>query len=260
MVNADILQVFSVVLAAAALAVAIYSRRKQRKVEKRLNRKEDLKSLADDLDDLRLYSEDLESNLRNPFNHDDLAMHLSSAARELLAVNHDSSQTPEVEYNLSIESDTEQIKPADPDELLDNLKQNTRIHLSIAVGSTIDEYDGYFGGSIDQALWPADGFYDSLSDAKESHPELLDEFDTGIISDIEEKVDSIIIALAIEIIEIDEPVDFPVHEYEGTREISQAVFETAFYYNGIEEDLNELSNLNNQLADLRADVLQVSYS
>jgi hypothetical protein len=257
----DWLGFFGVVFGAAGLGLAFYSQVKQKKFEKQLERKEELRALSEQLEKVKDLEEPMNMLVSNPFSHEDLDLNLRSLGRDVLAQADATDGVPIVRVSeVSVgHGDSKQVYES-PDQVLQALKDGKLINVVFIADGNYDNFDRRRRYRFGRFLcWPS-MFYRALDEIEKKNEGLVEQFSPELSNDIESTLDRIVVNLFDNIFLNKDGIEFDPVKYENADELGKDVLIKFLSYDGIEEDMEDFSELSNNVENVRTTVLQASYS
>lgn len=243
-----------------AVLLSLYSIYRNRDLRKQFERKEKLGELADKIATLEERLERFQSLIGDPTAERDFSIILFQISRETLAFEHTSDQLPKFVLKYGVR-DTELDDNLDvfgeEDSPTDYLKGGGNMWPDFRIEQS---EESHLGNALDLNFPFAliGDAYSVIDELEEEHGELVEEFDPGFLSELESHLDAIVSGMFrsahYATVEVDPD------EFEDADEIGLFVFKELFYYDGISEDLDGLTDQRDDLNELRQLVLQTSYS
>lgn len=247
-------QFIGIAISLVAITISLHTKYKQR-------RKDRLKDLAAKLKSIRRNSERIGEVLENPRSHEDLDLRLYELPREMFACHHETGdEDVSILLTISTGFGEESKELEDRSEIFDRYKNNDRLHLQLKVGNPDQLY------ASDRQYHMTDPFrytsyiYEKISKIEEEYGSVIEEFNETLLGDLESHLDAMLKQHTDHLIVKSNIFSMNVNEFESADEIGEAVFRTMFYYNGLEDDLEELDEKLGEVEELRTTVLQTSYS
>lgn len=256
-----------------AAAYSIYNQKKSQerldevqehtdRVQERLERKEDLKATAETLGKIVSVLNQIESLVTQPESHEDVYLELRDLGRDILAFQHATGDVPVVWLDGIDTGGEDPIRINEPDQALEIAKTtNHSILFRLRIGkgdySELDLSQSYL-------IWDAISYlnigYGALGQLSEDHGDIIQEFDPNLADDIIDTMDEIFCGMMGRAIENRDGTTFDPREFENPNDISEGVLNYFIYYDGIEEDIRNLSALIDRTDDLRRNIVQTSYT
>ncbi|WP_156224411.1 hypothetical protein [Haloferax gibbonsii] len=240
-------------LSIIAVGISLHTKYQQRQKDKLRELANKLKRVQDDL-------QCIEREVTNPRTHEDIELSLTDIPREMLACKHELGKdniSIFTEVTTGFRSDSNDVP--DPDKLSNKIRSDEPYLVEVKIGDRSEMYLSERNFMIDDPFRYSSRALTELSDIEEEFGTTIDEFNDSLIPELKSRLESIIRRHSEHIIHNDE-FTLQVSQYESTEEMGTAVFEQIYYYDGIEEDLEGLSEVYDEVEDLRTTILQTSYS
>jgi len=248
----------SLVISIVAVSIAIHTKLQQRESR-------ELRGLGRELRGIQGSFESLNQELHDPRTHEDLNFNLKILSREILACKHETDDglvqigVSSYKFNRDGEEvDRETIESFET--LVEMYKSDKYPKIRVIVGNREKMY------ATDENIWFHNAFrnfshiYQYLSKIEEQYGEKLEEFDSSLLDEVRDISDRMVEESSVHLIDENNTFEVNVEEFGTTEEIEDYAFEELFYYDGIEEDIEELEKLLEKVEELRKGILQASYS
>lgn len=237
--------------------------------EKRLKKKEDLGKMADKLQSVIEWMEDFSENMSSRSDPSSTlydSRHalwpcLHHLSKDILAYSHKYDEIPYITISVFqfIEGGEK-----NPIEDVNKAMYLYNQHESPTVSVSLSDEKGYADELIfchlDDSYEGAVKFKYQKDHLLEEHKELLDQFSPGILSRIEDQVDTILLRSINTAIQTDSPVRYDPKSYEDIQEMSVDIYEDTIIYDGLDTDLDKLDDLVEELDGVRRSAIHTSYS
>jgi hypothetical protein len=247
-------EVVSILIGAGGLGVGAYSYYRQRESKQRKQR---LNELAEQLNDLREGLEQVRDGYESPLSKTDLAYQLDLLAKDCLAFQHKTGEPPTVKLAGAFEEEIFKNK----EQALDKYRsENTWAKVNLTIDPHGTDYDSRLVYPIYDHLLFLSRTYQTLAEIQEHHKGTLEEFEPGLYDDIEGNLNQVIRESHGTVLDNSDGKEIEPDEYESVEYISEAIFNHFWRYEGIESDLQELSEKIGKLEETRTMILQASYS
>lgn len=257
----DILSLLGVAFGAGGLIIGVYQYKKQQKMEKRLERKEELREFADILEDLHEPLTKFESDLRESGEGSQFWHDARNFFKEYTAHLELSGSFPDTEVSVfRYVEDGKRVDIEDSSEFMHYTKNGDMPTIAL-------ELQGVDGHSTDQTFVFLDRAFAGgaqylyrINALSQEHSDYVDEFSPDLITAIEDKVHDIIQKCVDESFRHSPSCKIYYEDCDSIDEWANWVVDELLMYEGIEDDLDELSDLMEELEDTRKRALQTSYS
>lgn len=247
-------EVVSILVGVGGLGVGAYSYYRQRETKQRKQR---LNGLAEELNDLREGLEWVRDGYESPLTKTDLANQLNMLSKDCLAFKHETGKSPVVK--LAGASEDEIFK--NKEQALDKYRtENTWAKVNLTIDPRGTDYDSRLVYGIYDHLLHLPKTYQTLDEIQEHHKGTLEEFDPGLYDEIEESLNQVIGESHAAVLENLDGIEIRPDDYENVGQISESIFNHFWWYDGIESDLQDLSEKMERLEETRTMILQASYS
>lgn len=247
-------EVVSIFVGVGGLGVGAYSYYRQRETTLRKQR---LNELAEDLNDLREELEWLRDGYESPLSRTDLAHQLDLLAKDCLAFKHETGKPPIVK----VAGTTGEQPFKNKEQALDKYRsEHGYASVSLRIDPRGTDYDTRIIYGIYDHLFRLPQTYQTLEQIQEHHKGTLEEFEPGLYGEIEESLNQIILESHGVVLESLGGTEIDPDHYENVASISEAIFDHFWRYEGIEDDLQDLSEKIEKLEETRTTILQASYS
>lgn len=248
-----VVELIALVISVVSVSVALHTKYRQRK-------KDELKQLSNDLQDLQKMSEDLLEVLFSPRVNEDNELSLEDLAKEVLTAKHETDRDQILIAVLisTTLSDNDAIN--DADEVLRRYRENERVFWNFKIGNMEELYTTGRTVHLHAPIDYTPHMYDKISKIESNYSDVISEFDDSLLDDFEGILDRIVKQTAKHGTGKYSNFHISVDDFEDTDEIGIHVFETTFHYNGIEEDIEDLEQKLDRIEEFRTTVLQASYS
>jgi hypothetical protein len=272
----DVVGLAGVTIGAAAVLLAAYSVYNQRKSQGQLNqvqkhterlqeqmdRKDNLRNLAEGLQRLISTLDKARSGIVHPRTSEDTNLEFRDLGRDILAFQHGTGENPTLKLTKLETGGEDSIEINNVDQALDIAKRTNHsilLHLKLTGAN-----HGNLNLSQSYLIWDAITYinisYDVLDWLDANQKEVLNEFDNEILDRVERTIDTIFKGIIQNAIERKSGQQFNPDDYSEPAELAEDVFHYFLYYDGIEEDVESLSNKIDELQALRLRIMQTSYS
>lgn len=254
----NIIGILGVIFGAAGFAVAVYSQYKQRKFEEQFERKEELRDMAETLKDIIEIGQNIRKSYYDFTTHDDLVGQIRMVARGALAVHHSTDSNPTVALDeVRIRVDGQDVAINSAEDALEARKDaGNIIHKSMYLPGAEDDMKYVLADHLRHV----GAVYRSIDNIQESHPELIEQFDSSLLDEFEHTFDNLLLGSYGQIIQKKDGVVFNPEEFDSTAALEEELFQEFYWYDGIEDDLDNLSQLIERAEDIRKSAVQTSYS
>lgn len=254
----EILTLAGVVFGGIAVLIAVYSRIKQQDVERQLKRKEELSDIAELLYDLIQSIKTARNVLDDPLGHPDLSTQLDQLGKEVLAIHHETEQeVPVIVNNFELVSDENEYQIDDWDKLKDNILTGGHVSLNLTVNHERTTVNTFPISEFFFVILPA---YEKLDKLRREHGEILDEFEPGLLDDIEDQLDSVTRGIAENIIDMRDGSEYDPEEYESNNMLAVSIYFDFLLYEKWGDDYRSIAELSERIEEVRSKILQASYS
>lgn len=257
----NLIGILGVLFGAAGVVIGLYSRYKQRNLEKRIERKEDLKDIVEDLDEVIGWMEDFRDELSGPKNNVAAWTKFRDFCKDILGYHHFSEESVKIKVSVFQFVEGGERKSIADEKVAVNLYEESD---SPTISIEIEDKEGYSEEilfmHLDEYFQGAAKFKFRKGTLKRGNEELIEEFCAGLLSDIDSQVTTILENCYREAIRTKPFLEVDPSNYENIDDIALNMYEEVIIYDGIEEDIDELSTLIDDLKETRQAALQTSYS
>ena len=247
------LNIVAISISAVALILTVHTKYKQRHKKK-------FKQLSGELDELVDITKDILQIYNDPRSHEDIDISVDQLIREVIKTHHD-TEGEQVQIIPKITTGTGDNKKEidDVEKALDMYKSGDFFSIYLTIGS---REDMYVSSREINFIPPYDGvrfFYDSLNEIQTEYSNVINEFDENLLENMEITVDEIAESALKVLLNEMQPIEVNVDQYES-EELGEYLLDKMFYYDGVDQDLQQLENQVEDLEELRQLVLQTSYT
>lgn len=257
----SLIGILGVLFGAMGVIIGLYSRYKQRELEKRIERKEDLKDVVESLDKVIEWMEDFQEGLSSPKNDIAAWVELEDFCKDVLGYHHLSNNTVTISISVFQFVEGGERKPINDEEIAVNLYDKND---SPTISIEIEDVEGYSEETcfmhLDMYFRGAGKFKFQKGSLKREHEELIEEFCAGLLSDIDSQITTILENCIREALKNEPSLEVDPDNYKNLEGIAFDIYETAIRYDGIKGDLDDLDDLIDDLKKTRQSALQTSYS
>lgn len=219
-------------------------------------RKQELNDLADELNELRWNIEDIVEVFESPTEKVDLSHQLDSCAKDVLAYKHETKNNALVKAKRS--GTKEKISNAG--QVLDIYKNSDDyVWYNLTLESGHTEYESNLVYGISDHSANINSVYETIEELQEDHKGTLEEFSPGLYDEIEELMDIFVKNSYSQILGAKEGIEVNPDDHNNMEEMGRFLFFYFWYYDGIKEDLESLSELAEKIEETRTTILQASY-
>lgn len=221
----QILSIFSVILALAAVTLSAHTKLKQRQ-------KDRLRELANRSKDIQSRLSTILKNLRDPFDNPDIDHDIDWAAKQILACAHDTNENEIVivpGFRDWSESEDQEIK--DKNVIKQKYIQESNLILNLRIGSLdamhICEDNVLVSDPVSQISYVKA----EIESVNDEFNEIINDFDDEIFDEANELLETMAVNISDHFSEV-ESFNINVGESDTSEEIKHEIFEKLFYYNG----------------------------
>lgn len=241
----------------------------QEMYEAQLERKDDLRELANNLESIIKFMNDFSEDMSS-YSDPSTTLYdsrhalwpcLHHLSKDILSYKHKYDEVPYINISVfQFIEGGEQNPIEDADTAIKLYDQ----HESPTISISLSDQKGYASEPIychlDDSYGSARKFKYQKDRILQEHRDLLDQFAPEILSQLEAQIDDILRHSINTAIQMDSQVRYDPDAYEDIQEISVDIYEDAIIYDGIEEDLNELQDLTEELKEIRKSAIQASFA
>lgn len=267
--------ILAVLIALVAMLLSIYSifnlrnmaseqseiASNQRKMESQLDRKEKLRSLADDLEELISLLERFTDALSNPKQSRDLWLQLDLLGKNILANKHDTGKSTIVfvaRLDAGVSDESREVENLHQG--LSALKGGEMVTVALGTKGNENADASMTTFDIGNPFLTAKWIYELKSEWDEDDRELIQQFQPKLIENLGPKIDRINKQIFRQLFDNADGIDFHPDDYENVEELCQEIYREFTSYDGVAEDLGSLRELIADTKETRTAVTQTSYS
>lgn len=189
--------------------------------------------------------------------HPDLSYQLDQLGKEALAVHHETGEEVEVVIrNFQLSSDEKNYDIDEWKKLEDNILTGGRVDLNLKVNhersSVIFPISEFFF-----AIFPV---YEKLDTLKREHGEILDEFEPGLLEDIEDQLDLLTKRVTENIIDMRDGSKYDPEDHGSADMLAVSIYFDFLLYDQWSYDYKSIGELSDRIEEVRSKILQASYS
>lgn len=253
-----VIAVISGLFGLAGVYLGLKSRNKLSKLESQLEKKKELSEMAELLEEISNSMETAHDSLNNPWSWEDLHNDLRGLARSITAYYHESNEEAVVDLTLSSGYGEDAVVYEDTEHILENYKDEyPYLH---AYPPKTEGSDWNFLYSLGYSFRFLASCLDSIDELEEQYEDEISEFDRQVIDDSRTLIENIVENISKNVLENEGSVNINPDEYGRVEDISISIYHECLFYEGIESDLDELSELVDRIEKLRLQIVQASYS
>lgn len=241
------------------------SEEQQKKMERQLRRKDDLEGLSDNLRELHDRILTLCEETIHPRSNEDMEFALHDFAKDVLAYYHSTGKNPHVQIqNVVIHhtGDREDVTLNDTTEVVEAYHEDNSSYIlaeAYIVGS--EEALRYVARiNISEItrniLWT----HAQLQTIRMNYQDLLNQFDSRLLEDIETAVDQLTAACYEQIFGHYDGVEFDPNDFDNPTEIEDAVYRTFVLSDDVYEAVDQIKLLADKIDEIQMAVVQTSFS
>ncbi|WP_132056840.1 hypothetical protein [Halorussus amylolyticus] len=241
-------------LSLVAILIALHTKYKQRE-------KDRLRDLAGKLKTIRENLKYIPKTLQNPHSHEDLDLRLYEIPRDMLACHYKTGQD-EVTISVKIETgygeDSKELNNSE--KIFDKYINGERFHIRLRVGNPDEFYASDRQFLITDPFSYSSYFYDQVSDVEQEFGDVIEDFDEELLKNLKSHLRSMLRQHSNHLVEESQSFSLNVSDFESAEELGEEVFKELYYYNDLEDDIEELERKLEELESFRTTILQTSYS
>lgn len=210
--------------------------------------KERRRSLSKELNGLRNSLEFMRKGFQSPLSLTDTSHQLELISKDLIVFNHFSDETPTVNHTMR----TKDGEIASADQALATAKSDDGyIVLNLEIYSDVKDENMYRTARVSDHISHANNIYEDLHEIDEDYRDILDNYDPSLYNDTEDILDNVIFNSYEHVLNQspNEVNSIVINDSIGT--ISRFVFYTYWNYDGIDEDMKELSDVIDRIEESR---------
>ena len=253
-----VVTVGSLLISIIAVGIAIHTKLQQRESR-------ELRKIAEELEEIHEGLEATHSQLQNHKSHIDLENNFEMLTKEILACKHDvNTDTVQIFISCYItirddngNIDSEEIE--DTEKLIKKYKDE-RINIGIRVGNREELHMTNLRISLFNPINYIASVFNSVDEIEEQHTEKLEKFDKSLLHNVRNISEKIIKSHSTYLANNDYQFEINIENHKNTEAIEKFTFEEVFYYEDIEEDLDELKEIVEEVEELKKGIIQASYS
>lgn len=247
-------EIISIIFGLGGLAFGAYSYLARRKSKKK---KEKFTALAQKLRDVHSRATYIVEGYSSPLSNEDMAGQLGFTSKSLLAFNHETGQSPRVEAEVI--HDDQYIHDGEKAlKIYKGANSWVRVNLQIDPGNT--SFKSRYKHDVDHHFLYIGTGYQTIDEIRERHGNQVEEFSPNLLDELESTLDKIVTQAFDHLGSVRRGKEFNMKNYQDVDEISLALFEHFWVYEGSEKDIEELSNILSELEKTRSALVQTSYS
>lgn len=238
----------------------------RKRMERRLNRKDELEDLSEKLRGLHSRIRLLCERTTNPRSNEDIDLFLHDFVRDLLAYHYTTGNDPTVavpEVNHLREGGEDNISLTTTSEVVDAYHQTDPPHLVQAKIRIQDRDDALRWSTKENIDWGIRNITfvrNEMNEIEDGNVDLLDQFDPSLLDDLDEAVDQFTVACYEQIFSHADGVEFSVDEYDNHVEIEDAIYETFVLSEDVYNAVENLETLAGRVDNIQTDVITTSFS
>jgi len=248
-----VVELIALIVSVVSVSIALHTKYRQRK-------KDELKGLANELQELEKIGQNMSEIILHPRSHEDNEYSLDDLAKEVLTGKYETGNDQMMVVVQIKESFTDEETIDDPNALLSKYKNGEMIVWDFKVGNLEELYTTDRTIHLHAPIGHSAYMYKRLNRIERDYNDVINEFDESLLADFKTTLDKIVKQTATHATKKCDTIDVHVEEFENTEEIGTYVFETSFLYDGIEDDIEDFNQKLNRIEEFRTTVLQASYS
>lgn len=240
------------------------SDRRRKEMKQRLQRKEELKELSENLQGLRDRISTLSEELIHPRSNEDIDVALYGLRGDVLSYAYAADDNPVVsvdELTFNHSGEEENIILHDVEETVHAHNQNTgRVFLTIHLEESRNLFRYSTRRHLDSGLWGISWVHERLQEIREEHEGLLSQFDSTLIDDVVDSLNRLTIACFEQVFKSYDGVEFDPDDYEGPRELEDAIYAEFFLSEDVYTAIDELEEISERVDEIQKTVIGTSFS
>lgn len=218
--------------------------------------KSELNDLANSLRDIHSRASKVHERFSTPLDAPDVGNALENVSQSMIAFEFETGKSPWIK--AEIYHDDEYVY--DGEEALDIYKDGDWLKISLLMEPRDTDYEVKYKYPIEGPGFFMSQGYLELEKIRNENQSRIEEFSPGLLDDFESQVDRVIRKSHDTLGEKHEGREFDLNEYEKVDDVSRAVFDYFYSYEGVENDIEELQNVLERVDEVRASMVQSSYS
>jgi hypothetical protein len=267
-INMNIIGVLGTLFGAGGLFIGVYSHYKQRQFEKRqqqfeeqLKRKEELRELANTLRDTANKLNESCQSLKHPSNNGKLWYDLYDFSKDVLAYEHTNSTLPDIKVAVvKYEGGGDRINIKDPHEAIEIYSNNEIPNIYLEIDNSPGDPEEYTFLSISEAFNGIGWFKFHKRSLEEECEDLLNQMAPDLLDRVESQLDTILLNCFENALEVGPSTQFDPDEHLNIEDFAIGIVDDIIMYDNIDDDIEALSELVDEVEEIRKMALQSSYS
>lgn len=248
-----------------------YQKRKQadqqrKAMEQRLERKEELEGLSDELAELNGRITTFCDHLLQPRLHEDMEFALHNLGTDVLSYVHAANENPTLaieEVRIRYYGERKDAIPEDVGAVLDFYSREdregmVRVGLEIPEGEEALSYPVHT--DIDGGLNEAGYVIRKMQEVQAEYQGLLANFDSSLMADVEEATGQVVLASCEQVFTGKEGVEVVPDEYEDPLQLEDAIYEEFLLSEDVYSAVEELREVAERVDEVQTDVIKTSFS
>ncbi|USZ69095.1 hypothetical protein NGM10_04990 [Halorussus salilacus] len=257
----DVIGLLGVFFGAGGLLIGLYSQYKQKKFEKRLEQKEDLREIAEVLAEFVDHLEKLHLSLSAPLERRGLQKELVGFGKEIISYNHASEEAPVIEVSVYTWEGENRKEIVSTNEVLEEYRPSGNLaFISLTIEGGQDYYDEEKFCQLDKVLDGLGRLKFIIAGLDKEQKELMEQLQPGLISEVETLLNTILTNIFEEALETESRIECDPDDFEDVNELVLYLFTNCIVYDELTADLEELADVIDEVEEVRKSALQTSYS
>lgn len=257
----DILSVLGVAFGGGGLVIGLYQYRKQKEMERRIERKDDLKGFADTLEEIDEWIEEFESQLRDPGKESAVLYRTRDLFKEYYTHYSLTDEFPEAKLSICyFKSEQKKLEIGSPEEFMEAIDEDKSPVITLELPEIEAKGEDNTFVHLDRVFSGGRKFLYQHSKFSDQHYEYLDEFAPGLLQELESEIENVIERCVEEAFSHEPYPKMSSLNSETIDDVAESCIEQILFYDGLEDDLDRISELRQEVNDTRKRALQTSYS
>jgi hypothetical protein len=242
------------------------SDRQRRKVEHRLQRKENLEELSKNLQALHDRTTTLSEHIIHPRTNEDMDLALYDLSGDVLSYAHANNENPvvsvdELEFRHPNEERNrilnEEVEVVDA---YNKTVGNGYVSIFIHIEQSRDHLRYSTRRSISGGLRGISFVHEQLQTIRNGHVDILDQFDSSLIEDTVNALNQLTTACFKQIFESYDGVEFDLDDYETPTELEDAIYSEFLLSEEVHTAIDDLEEVSERIDEIQKAVISTSYS
>lgn len=255
-------EIASLGFGASGVGLALYQLYKRReakgrreKLERQIDKKEEMRSLLNDIKELRSSLERLHEYFVDPLSHEDMRFSLRDISRDVLVYHHSTGEPGVIEVKEVTRGIGEQKEVLQtPNQVRETYESGNLVFTKLGLANEEEAFLGSYAYGIDHVFQPLVIAYKTLDKLNGEYADWVDEFDSGLEADVREILDSIVHHSYEQILEKENEVAFDPNDYDTTRSLTNDVYRTFVLSKQVEREIDRLEEMTERIEETQTNI------